>query len=56
MKAKIEVEVQTIRDVVEYLKDHEGDICSQTNDFGDLRGLFIDFFGEEPVSISCRLR
>ena len=35
-------------DLVNYLLDHEEDIALGINDYGDLRGAFIDIFDRPP--------
>ena len=36
----------------DYLKSHEDDIATRTNDFEDLTELFIEIIGRNPLSPS----
>ena len=40
---------KTVGDLMEYLERHEQDIALEINDYGDLRGLFVQILGRWPV-------
>ena len=43
-----------ILDLFMYLQIHEEDIASETNDFGDLRRLFVAIFERDPRDLDAQ--
>lgn len=41
---------------VGYLANHEHDIASGVNDFGDLKEIFEELFGREPEEIAFEVK
>jgi hypothetical protein len=43
-----ELREKSVKELLDYLLDHEVDIAYKENDFGDLTGVFEDILGRPP--------
>jgi len=47
-KVQIELSLTHFKKLANYLEVHESDIADDINDYGDLLGVFVTVFEEEP--------
>jgi len=48
----IQMQAKEFKALSKYLCDHEFDIANEIDNYGDLRGLFVAVFEEEPDKLA----